>query len=328
MRSHNCWPADRVDALLQVEKALSTKGATRKSSELTNEILTPRLRSAITEELDRFGLTHLKLKYSSKGRRGSTTLDVSLDAARARTAVGVLSEGECRGLALAIFLAEARVADQPGGLVLDDPVSSLDDPRRQHIADRLCELAKGRQVVVFTHDPVFVAELERSSEHAKCGIRGALIERWGDEPGIVHADRVWLLACVDFAKKLRVRLDELQRMESEHRFDRRDATAHEIDCYLRYAWERAVEERLLNGTVQRYRRQVNVGNFDKVCREPTIIAMVAKGLDEVAFRLHDQGAARPRTGAPTAELRRRVEDFERFLEASKRPRAERAVRST
>ncbi|MDP3617342.1 MAG: AAA family ATPase, partial [Rhodoferax sp.] len=63
--------------------------------------------------------------------------------------------GEQRCLSIAAFFAELSTADDPSGIVFDDPVSSLDFQWRGSVAQRLVEESKRRQVIVFTHDVVF-----------------------------------------------------------------------------------------------------------------------------------------------------------------------------
>jgi wobble nucleotide-excising tRNase len=70
-----------------------------------------------------------------------------------------LSEGEKTCVALAAFLTELATAQHASALVFDDPVSSLDHRWRSSVAKRLVDEAKKRQVIVFTHDLVFVNDL-------------------------------------------------------------------------------------------------------------------------------------------------------------------------
>ena len=71
----------------------------------------------------------------------------------------VLSEGEQKLLAIADFLAEARMSDNSVPVVFDDPVSSLDHRRVGEVARRIADLASDHQVVVFTHDIWLVTHL-------------------------------------------------------------------------------------------------------------------------------------------------------------------------
>ena len=81
----------------------------------------------------------------------------------------VLSEGEQKVIALADFMAEARMSDNTVPVIFDDPVSSLDHRRVGEVAKRIADLASDHQVVVFTHDILFVNHLlsllEKSEKH-------------------------------------------------------------------------------------------------------------------------------------------------------------------
>lgn len=79
----------------------------------------------------------------------------------------VLSEGEQKVLALADFLAEARLAGITAPVIFDDPVSSLDHRRINEVARRITSLADDNQVIVFTHDIFFAATLISLFETSK-----------------------------------------------------------------------------------------------------------------------------------------------------------------
>jgi hypothetical protein len=61
----------------------------------------------------------------------------------------------------AIYLNERT---DPSGIVFDDPVSSLDYQWRSAVARRVVEESRRRQVVVFTHDVVFLLALKLFAE--------------------------------------------------------------------------------------------------------------------------------------------------------------------
>lgn len=79
----------------------------------------------------------------------------------------ILSEGEQKVLALADFLAEARLAGITAPVIFDDPVSSLDHRRINEVARRIANLADDNQVIVFTHDIFFAATLLSLFETSK-----------------------------------------------------------------------------------------------------------------------------------------------------------------
>jgi wobble nucleotide-excising tRNase len=45
------------------------------------------------------------------------------------------------------------------GIIFDDPVTSLDHERKDKIAERLTKEANQRQVLILTHDMVFMSQL-------------------------------------------------------------------------------------------------------------------------------------------------------------------------
>ncbi|MFC0571556.1 AAA family ATPase [Paraburkholderia solisilvae] len=73
------------------------------------------------------------------------------DTKQNAAAHAVLSEGESRIVALAAFLADITGSGQSTPFVFDDPISSLDQEFEERVADRLVELSRTRQVIVFTH---------------------------------------------------------------------------------------------------------------------------------------------------------------------------------
>src|SRR5699024_5981998 len=79
----------------------------------------------------------------------------------------VLSEGEQKVLALADFLAEARLAGISAPIIFDDPVSSLDHRRVHEVSERIVDLSEENQVIVFTHDILFATTLINLSDNNK-----------------------------------------------------------------------------------------------------------------------------------------------------------------
>ena len=64
-----------------------------------------------------------------------------------------LSQGELHALGLALFLPRATSPDSPFRfLLIDDPVQSMDPAKVDGLARVLSQIARSRQVIVFTHD--------------------------------------------------------------------------------------------------------------------------------------------------------------------------------
>ena len=100
--------------------------------------------------------------------KGKLTYEMSLKEASTQANVeDVFSEGEQNIASLAGFLAETKMYDHKNGIILDDPVTSLDHLYREKVAKRLVHEAKERQVIIFTHDLVFFHELWRTATELK-----------------------------------------------------------------------------------------------------------------------------------------------------------------
>ena len=120
----------------------------------------------------------------------------------------VFSEGGRTALGLAAFFTEAHLDPSRSALVLDDPVNSLDHVRRGLVAARLATIAGNRQVVVFTHDVSFVADLKREANATGVTVTERSVTRSrADErkPGSCSTALPWK------AKDAPARLDELRK---------------------------------------------------------------------------------------------------------------------
>ncbi|HEX6241864.1 MAG TPA: hypothetical protein VFZ61_13240, partial [Polyangiales bacterium] len=88
-------------------------------------------------------------------------LKVTVDGKDAE-ALGVMSQGELHSLALSLFLPRATLPDSPFRFIcVDDPVQSMDPAKVDGLADVLGEMARSRQVIVFTHDDRLPAAVRR-----------------------------------------------------------------------------------------------------------------------------------------------------------------------
>jgi predicted ATPase len=92
----------------------------------------------------------IRLEGSATRRRLS--LDATVDGVPC-AALGVMSQGELHALGLALFLPRATSPDSPFRfLLIDDPVQSMDPAKVDGLARVLSQIARNRQVIVFTHD--------------------------------------------------------------------------------------------------------------------------------------------------------------------------------
>lgn len=107
---------------------------------------------------------------------GTSKIDAKIEANNKSFSVSaILSEGEAKVYSICDWLTELEFDDKEI-LVFDDPITSLDDSNIYKVVDKIIDLSKAYQVVVFTHNFEFYHRLIQkslgsSSMHkAKCGL--------------------------------------------------------------------------------------------------------------------------------------------------------------
>lgn len=147
--------ADRL-RILKRPLAQLARAVTELSKQASDELINQSFDRLFLEECEALRAPNLKIQFV--GREGAARRRKVLGGARHRPSK-VLSEGEQKVLAMADFLAEARLADITAPVIFDDPVSSLDHRRINEVAERIANLSKVNQVIVFTHDIFFATTL-------------------------------------------------------------------------------------------------------------------------------------------------------------------------
>jgi hypothetical protein len=151
-------------------------------------------------------------------------------------------------------MAELATAPHQSALVFDDPVSSLDHKWRNKVAERLVSEAAIRQVIVFTHDMIFLNDIEKAAKRASIQCETRHISRTFSITGIVTPDLPWdamnILARIDALEKRARGLATTRAQEDEETY--KGEARHFYDA-LRAAWERALEEVAFAHVVMRHR---------------------------------------------------------------------------
>ena len=104
----------------------------------------------------------------------------------------IVSEGEQRCISIAAFFAELSTAEDPSAIVFDDPVSSLDFEWRNSVARRLVEESQRRQVIVFTHDVVFLLSLKQYAEESNTQFLDQHVRRQSMGAGVCAEELPWV----------------------------------------------------------------------------------------------------------------------------------------
>lgn len=196
------------DAFEAAKTAAATGPITKKILELSEESITEVVRDTFTRETDRLRLERVTIA-KTRADKGALLHQPKLVGSHQDVKVlRVFSEGERTALGLAAFFTEAHLDGSRSALILDDPVTSLDHIRRGLVAAQLSELAKSRQVIIFTHDVAFVADLKREANGTGVLVTERSVARnRADErkPGACSTKHPWK------AKDVAARIDELRQ---------------------------------------------------------------------------------------------------------------------
>jgi len=168
----------------------STYHITTKYNDLFRELVTDRYTSLFQATLTRFN-GNMRVTVETRGQKGGRVRQIALSPAAFPAGYSVdrvLSDGEKAAVAIADFLTEADVDESSGGIILDDPITSLDNEWKDVLADCLAERSKNRQVVIFTHDLAFAYHIVRQAKKHDADVATHWIREEGGQPGFVYAD--------------------------------------------------------------------------------------------------------------------------------------------
>lgn len=170
----------RATTLRRSEIEIEKKSAQEKlRSHMASEIATRQ--NGINDLLEAFGASFriVNTKASFIGREASTEFSVSIGSHTVKAGehspdtpsfTTVLSSGDKFTLALAFFIAQVRADPNLANakIVLDDPFNSQDMQRQWETTSQIRSLAATAcQVIVLSHDPRFLALIEKNSSSSK-----------------------------------------------------------------------------------------------------------------------------------------------------------------
>jgi hypothetical protein len=267
-------------------------------------------------------LQHYVILYilHTSGEQGTTVKEYRLDFAEDYNPSQILSEGEQNACSIADFLTEVELDQNNCGIVFDDPVTSLDHERKDKIAQRLAVEAGQRQVVVLTHDIVFMSQLAKHAERNQIPVVAHWMKQVNGVPGCVEDNTSPKLSSLATLKN--DSQDAVKDFASLGAKEQERALGAGFD-YLRSACEALIEEVLFAGTIQRYDDQIRVQNLEEVIFDQTpalkIIDLHGK-LSEVLLahnRSDVQRQSQPSLADLTA-LRKEFDELEAELRTSKK----------
>ncbi len=243
-----------------------TQAITAQSTAVTKANISQKLKSSFYDELVNLSFRHVEVELKEVGGAdGVFYHKLILTRAPGVELPKVVSEGEQRCLSIAAFFAELSTAEDSSGIVFDDPVSSLDFQWRNAVARRLVQESKTRQVIVFTHDIVFLLSLHQCAEDLGVQLLDQHVRHQAMGAGVCAEELPWV--AIPVKKKIRYLNSCWQEADKLSRDGHQDAYEKEakyIYGLIREAWERALEEVLLGGVVERYRPGVQTRHIAQI----------------------------------------------------------------
>ncbi len=275
--------------LKQCLSAVDTRNISLKASELAAKVISKELADALNREFKALGVGTLSVSLQSRSDKGKPLHKLKLELPQSRNPGEILSEGEQRAIAIGSFLAEVSLSDEKGGIVFDDPISSLDHRRRERVAKRLVNEAAQRQVIIFTHDIYFLCILAEEAEMAGVPITTQSLTRRIEGFGIADAElpfegksTVKRIAALKAQHQVIAKLHK-DGEEQEHRKQTVEAYFH-----LRMTWERAIEEALLRKVVLRFRKGIETQRLAEIVVDDDDYIQVDAGMAKCSNYAHDR----------------------------------------
>jgi hypothetical protein len=272
--------------------AVRTNAISIKASELAEKVVSKELADALNREFKVLGVGSLSVTLQSRADRGKALHKLKLQLPQIRSPGEILSEGEQRAIAIASFLAEVGLNGGKGGIVFDDPVSSLDHRRRERVAKRLATEAIQRQVIIFTHDIYFLCLLVEEAKQVGATVVTQSLTRRAEGFGIADPELPFegkitskRIGALKAQQQVIAKLYKEGNEQEHHRMT--------VDAYfrLRMAWERAVEEVLLREVILRFRKGVETQRLSGVSVDDNDYAQITGGMSKCSNYAHDKAMA-------------------------------------
>lgn len=288
----NAKEANRLAILAHPLPNLS-RAVTGLAKTASDELINQSFDALFIEECQALRAPSLKIEFVGRQGRAQRRKVLSGKLKPSR----ILSEGEQKVLALADFLAEARLSGSTAPIIFDDPVSSLDHRRINEVAERIALLAGDNQVIVFTHDIFFATKLLSLFEKSKQCVYYQVTDEDGKGKVTRATGPRW-----DTISSIKKNItDTIIAAKSQ------DGEARAALVRTGYGWIRSwcevfTETELLEGVTQRYQPNVRMTSLSNIKTEalPTAIATVTRVFEEACRYIDGHSQPLPTLGiSPT-----------------------------
>lgn len=306
-----------ADKAAIAQRLLNTRPLTEKETDLFNRVIAEGYKRRLQIECEQLDCW-LPIELRALGRRGETLR--SLEVQGGHRPDTVFSEGEQRAVSLADFMTEVHLNPSSAGIVLDDPVTSQDHQRKELFARRLVGESKIRQVIIFTHDLVFLTMLLTAADEADIDPLTHWIERDSEgRPGQVSLDDCPASTPqYRTTKKAKETLAESKKVSGSERL----RLVQRGMAELRRTVEEVVPHHLFKQVVNRWTDRIIVTALKRVNWDQDAVAEIEALYEELSAIIEGHTHTEERTGAPAepADLERLIERVDGLINRIKKDR--------
>ncbi len=241
------------------KRRTNTKSLSQKKGELAEAMITDAFIQRFNNELKNLGASHIKVEFVKvRVSKGKVLHKLQLLGAAQRGLSDVLSEGENRIISIAAFLADVTGKVYKSPFIFDDPISSLDQNYEEAAVKRLIELSQDRQVIIFTHRLSLLGTVRHYAD--KYSIKPDVISiravEWGTgEPAPIPLSQSDIKTYLN--SLMNQRYQNVKKANEEGNFEHAELELKSMCSDFRILLERAIENDLLCGVVQRFQRPVH-----------------------------------------------------------------------
>jgi energy-coupling factor transporter ATP-binding protein EcfA2 len=246
--------------LIQKAKRLTnTKSLSQKKGKLAEALITNAFVQRFNAELKTLGASRIKVDLiKSKVSKGRVLHKLQLRGASHSSLSEILSEGESRIVSIAAFLADVTGKNSQAPFIFDDPISSLDQNYEEAVVRRLIDISNDKQVIIFTHRLSLLGTIKHfaEKESIKPDVVSIRATDWGTgEPAPIPLSQSDLKSALNVL--INQRYQTAKKANDNGDFEQAEIFIKSICSDFRTLVERAIENDLLCGVVQRFQRPVH-----------------------------------------------------------------------
>ena len=319
----------RVKEYESWERMANSHKISVKAGNIAEKVITQAYVDRFNQELETLGASRIKVELiKTRTKKGQALHGLRLKGVKLTTENApetILSEGERRVVSLAAFLADVAEKPYSAPFIFDDPISSLDQDFEWEVATRLAQLARSRQVLVFTHRLSLYGAMEDAAKKVggdwkNRNLQQCCIDSFSGTAGHPADDEVWNVNTRKGNNILLTRLDEAKKASESGDINAYRTQAQAICSDFRKLIERTVEDDLLNQVVRRHRRSVTTDNRLRPLANisPDDCKFIDDLMTEYSGHEHSQPDEAPIRLPDEPELRKDLESLKTWREGFKK----------